>query len=92
MDKGTITALRCRQTLIGDDFWSHDVRFTKTVKIQERFQIQGFLEVFNILNISNLTGFSTTIGPSFGQPTARVGQAFGTGGPRAFQFGGRFSF
>lgn len=76
----------------GDDFWSHDVRFTKTVKIKERYQVQGFLEVFNILNISNLTGFSTTIGSAFGQPTARVGQAFGTGGPRAFQFGGRFSF
>jgi len=76
----------------GDDFWSHDVRFTKAFKIKERFQIQAFLEVFNILNISNLTGYSTTIGASFGQPTARVGQAFGTGGPRAFQLGGRFSF
>jgi hypothetical protein len=76
----------------GDDFWSHDIRFTKTLKIKERYSVQGFLEVFNVLNISNLTGFSSTIGSSYGQPTARVGQAFGTGGPRAFQFGGRFSF
>ncbi|HSB09834.1 MAG TPA: TonB-dependent receptor [Blastocatellia bacterium] len=76
----------------GDDFWSQDVRLTKSVKLSERLQLQGFFEMFNILNISNLTGYSTTIGASFGQPTARVGQAFGTGGPRAIQFGGRFSF
>lgn len=89
----TITALTLPTSFdFGDDFWSQDVRLTKTFKIRERFQVQGFLEVFNVLNISNLTGYSTSIGASFGQPTARVGQAFGTGGPRAFQFGGRFSF
>lgn len=76
----------------GDDFWSQDIRLTKTLKLTERLQIQGFFEMFNIFNISNLTGYSTSIGSSFGQPTARVGQAFGTGGPRAIQLGGRFSF
>lgn len=76
----------------GDDFWSQDIRLTKSVKLSERLQLQGFFEMFNIFNIANLTGFSSTIGSSFGQPTARVGQAFGTGGPRAIQFGGRFSF
>jgi len=89
----TISAVTLPKSFsFGDDFWSQDVRLTKTLKIKERFQLQGFLECFNILNISNLTGYSTTIGSSFGQPTARVGQAFGTGGPRAFQLGGRFSF
>jgi hypothetical protein len=29
---------------------------------------------------------------SFGQPTGRVTQTFGSGGPRALQVGGRFSF
>ncbi|MFY9570515.1 MAG: hypothetical protein WAV20_03820, partial [Blastocatellia bacterium] len=89
----TISAITLPKTFeFGDDFWSQDVRLTKSVKISERFQIQGFFEMFNIFNISNLTGFSSTIGSSFGQPTARVGQAFGTGGPRAIQLGGRFSF
>ena len=76
----------------GDDFQSEDIRITKTIKLRERFSIQGFVEVFNIFNIANLTGFGSTLNASFGLPTVRAGQNFGTGGPRAFQFGGRFSF
>jgi hypothetical protein len=76
----------------GDDFQSEDVRVTKTVKFRERLSIQGFVEVFNIFNISNLTGYGSTLNRDFGLPTVRAGQNFGTGGPRAFQFGGRFSF
>jgi hypothetical protein len=76
----------------GDDFQSEDVRITKTIRIRERYQIQGFLEVFNLFNISNLGGYGTTLNNSFGRPSNRAGQNFGTGGPRAFQFGGRFSF
>lgn len=77
----------------GDDFQSEDIRITKTFKIRERMQIQGFFEVFNLFNFANLTGFdgSLTSG-NFGTPTARAGQSFGTGGPRAIQLGGRFSF
>ncbi len=76
----------------GDDFQSQDIRITKTIRFRERFSVQGFVEVFNILNISNLSGFGSTLNSSFGRPTVRAGQNFGTGGPRAFQFGGRFSF
>lgn len=76
----------------GDNFQSEDIRLTKTVKIRERISIQGYFEVFNIFNIANLTGYSTTLGGSFGKPSGRAGQNFGTGGPRALQFGGRFSF
>jgi len=77
----------------GDDFQSEDIRITKTFKIRERMQIQGFFEVFNLFNISNLTGFDNSLtSGNFGTPTARAGQSFGTGGPRAIQLGGRFSF
>jgi hypothetical protein len=77
----------------GDDFQSEDIRITKTFKFTERVQVQGFLEVFNLFNISNLAGFDQSLtSGNFGNPTSRAGQNFGTGGPRAFQFGGRFSF
>lgn len=96
----------------GDNFQSHDIRFSKELRFKERFAIQGLVEVFNLFNVSNLTGFSTTLDSgtftnptsptdtsvtppttfSFGRPTLRQGQAFGTGGPRALQFGARFSF
>jgi hypothetical protein len=77
----------------GDDFQSEDIRITKTFKIRERMQVQGFFEVFNLFNISNLTGFDNSLtSGNFGTPTSRAGQSFGTGGPRAIQLGGRFSF
>jgi hypothetical protein len=77
----------------GDSFQSHDVRVSKTFKVQERYSFQVIGEVFNLFNIANLGGYSSNItSRNFGQPTSRAGQNFGTGGPRAFQFGGRFSF
>jgi len=98
----------------GDNFQSHDLRFSKEIRFHERFAIQGLVEVFNVFNISNLTGYSTTLDVSdfvnpttpndlsikllapggfrFGRPSGRAGQAFGTGGPRALQFGARFTF
>ena len=61
-----------------------------------------FGEVFNALNIANLTGYSFNLDtkapdPSqqvfaFGQPTQRSFQGFGSAGPRAFQFGARMTF
>ncbi|MEW6126281.1 MAG: TonB-dependent receptor [Acidobacteriota bacterium] len=80
------------QFQFGDDFWSHDVRLSKNFKFAERYNATIFIEAFNLFNISNLTGFSGTLNNSFGQATGRVGQNFGTGGPRALQIGGRFSF
>jgi hypothetical protein len=50
-------------------------------------------EAFNALNIANLMGYSNVLNqPNYGQPAARVGQVFGTGGPRAFQLGTRLEF
>jgi hypothetical protein len=49
-------------------------------------------EVFNMFNIANLTNFSERLDSNFGQATNRVGQGFGSGGPRAFQFAARFKF
>jgi hypothetical protein len=95
----------------GDDFQSHDIRFSKEFRFKERYSVQALVEVFNIFNIANLGGFSQTLdrgtfastSPTdltinlpgtfrYGQASTREGQSFGTGGPRALQFGARFSF
>jgi hypothetical protein len=77
----------------GDVFNSQDVRVTKLIKLGERFQCQILGEVFNLLNIANLSGYENNLlAPGFGQPTARFSSIFGTGGPRSFQLGSRLSF
>ncbi len=77
----------------GDSFITQDVRLTRTIKLGEKFRLNLMGEVFNLFNVSNLTGYSDVLNqPNYGQPSSRVGQAFGTGGPRAFQFGARLEF
>jgi hypothetical protein len=86
----------------GRNFNSQDVRLTKTFTLKERYRFSVFGEMFNVLNYFNPTGISSTVDQvnsnpanqtfSFGQPTGRFGQVFGSGGPRAVQVGGRFTF
>lgn len=78
----------------GDNFYSQDARVTKTLLFRERLKLNLFIEGFNIFNIANLGGISNSLNnpASFGVPTSRASQVFGSGGPRAFQIGGRFSF
>jgi hypothetical protein len=86
----------------GDPMFSQDFRLTKSIKLKERGKLNIFGEVFNAFNISNLSGYSMTLDAknanpaaqtfAFGQPTQRVNQTFGSGGPRAFQLGARLSF
>jgi hypothetical protein len=87
---------------LGRNFNSQDLRVTKTFTVKERYKFSAFVEMFNVLNYFNPTGISTALDSansnpanqtySFGQPTGRFGQVFGSGGPRAVQIGGRFSF
>ncbi len=79
---------------LGHDFTSQNIRLTKSFKLRDRYELRIIAEAFNILNFGNLTGdnFNLANPGSFGLPTQRVGQTFGSGGPRAFQFGGRFAF
>lgn len=78
----------------GDWFSSQDIRLTKSFTFKERYKFSVFGEMFNIFNIANLGGYSFNLNntQTFGQPTSRAGQVFGSGGPRALQVGGRFSF
>jgi hypothetical protein len=79
---------------LGHDFTSQDIRLTKMFRLKERYEFRIIAEAFNIFNFGNLTGdnFNLTNPASFGQPTQRASSTFGSGGPRAFQFAGRFSF
>ncbi len=87
---------------LSSPIFSQDVRLTKTFTFKERYRFSVLAEMFNALNISNLTIGSYTLDSknanaaaqtyNFGQPTNRVTQTFGSGGPRALQVGARFSF
>jgi len=81
---------------LGTPGFSQDFRISKEFSVRERVRFMGLGEFFNAFNIANLTYSVTPVLNSavFGQPTGRVGQAstFGSGGPRAIQEGGRFSF
>ena len=77
----------------GDSFISQDIRLTKKIKIREKVTLALIGEVFNLFNVANLTGYSSVLNqPNYAQPSARAGQAFGTGGPRAFQVASRVEF
>lgn len=91
---------------LADRFSSQDVRVMKKFRFQERVELRLIGEVFNIFNVSNVANFNFNLaGPAnpttpgvlrpneaFGQPNQRVGQTFGSGGPRAFQLAARVSF
>lgn len=86
----------------GDGFSSQDIRVTKNFAIKERYKFSVFAEMFNVFNVANLSAFNFNLDPrnpnpaaqtfAFGQPTQRATQVFGSGGPRALQLGGRFTF
>ncbi len=84
-----------------DNFSSLDLRLSKVFTFNERFRLEPILEVFNVFNTTNILGVSNTnysgfgnvLGaPNFGQPVTTAGGVFGSGGPRAFQIAGRFTF
>jgi carboxypeptidase family protein len=77
---------------LGDSFSSQDVRVTKTFRFQEKVDLRLIGEVFNVFNVSNLSNYNFNLIGPFGQPNQRVGQTFGSGGPRAFQLAARLSF
>ncbi len=78
---------------LSDNFSSQDVRVSKAIRFGET-QLQLMAEVFNIFNVSNVTNFNYNLAvpASFGKPNQRVGQTFGSGGPRALQLAARFTF
>ena len=87
---------------LGDNIITQDFAVHKTFTVQERYKLLIQVQMFNALNISNLSGYSFTLDAqnpnpanqtfAFGQPTSRAAQTFGSAGPRAMQLGARFTF
>jgi hypothetical protein len=75
-------------------FTSQDIRVTKAFRLHgERVRLAVFGECFNVFNIANLTFYNEVLNePGFGEASQRTSNIFGTGGPRAFQLGSRFTF
>jgi hypothetical protein len=77
----------------GDPLLTQDLRLSRSFHLSDRIQLTLIGEVFNLFNIANLSGRGNNLSVAgFGQPRNRVSQVFGSGGPRAFQFGVRVSF
>ena len=78
----------------GDNYVTQDLRLSRTFAFREKFKLTVIAEAFNLLNMANLSGYGSNLAntATFGQPTRRFDQAFGSGGPRAFEFGARLSF
>ena len=83
-----------KQYGFGDNFQALDLRLSREFSFEGRWRVSLIGEVFNAYNAANLSGHSgdLTNPASFGQPTVRVTQVFGSGGPRAFQLGVRVNF
>jgi len=81
------------QFAFGDSFLTQDLRLSRDFHIAGRWRLSLIGEAFNVFNIANLSGRSgNLLAPGFGQPTSRVTQVFGSGGPRSFQLAARISF
>ena len=99
-DRLTAGGQRAPRLALPEDYSFSDSLFTQDLRRHRTFSpgVRGlravvFVEVFNLLNTPNLLGFGSNLrGTTFGQPTQRFSQVFGSGGPRAFQLGARVEF
>jgi len=79
----------------GDSFLTVDMRVTRTfARGSGGLRLLVFAEGFNVSNAPNLVQYGgNLLDPrTFGQPSARSPQIFGSGGPRTFQLGARVIF
>ncbi len=65
-----------RNTGLGPDFMSFDMRVSRRFKMTERTDVQFVAEGFNLLNRTNFASVNNVVGPNFGLPAALGGQAF----------------
>jgi hypothetical protein len=82
-----------RNSFRGPDFFTWDMRFSKSIRLSDRRDLEFLFEVFNMTNYVNYNGdanqgfVSTYSSPSFGTPTQIISNS-----QRQAEFGARFSF
>ena len=78
----------------GSDFFSLDMRISRTFRVTTRIQIEALLEGFNLTNRRNVltrnANFGTGAYPS--DPLPSFGQITAVREPRSVQFGARVRF
>ena len=77
-----------------DNFQSLDLRLSREFVFEKRWRLKLIGEAFNLYNAANLSDHSgdLTNSATFGHPTCRATQVFGSGGSRAFQLAVWVSF
>jgi hypothetical protein len=69
-----------------------DIAAAKTFAFGGSNQIEVRMDVFNLLNATNVTGVNTVYGRVFGTPAATFMQPTAVANPRQFQFAARYRF
>jgi carboxypeptidase family protein len=67
-----------RNTGLGPDYFSFDMRLTRQFRIHEKTTLQLVAEGFNLTNRINYGSVNNEVGPNFGLPTSAGGSGFTT--------------
>jgi carboxypeptidase family protein len=67
-----------RNTGLGPNYASFDMRLSRTFKIQEKTTVQLLAEGFNLFNRTNYASVNNEVGPNFGLPLSAGGEGFTT--------------
>ena len=83
-----------RNAGVGSDFLTLNVRASRLVRIDGRFQIEAIAEAFNLTNRINVVTRNAAFGPGAypTNPSPTFRQVTAVAEPRAFQFGMRMRF
>jgi len=83
-----------RNAGIGSDFFSLNLRLSRTFHIDQRVALEGLVESFNVTNRTNNVTRNTNFGAGSypGSPSPTFGQVTAVADPRTVQLGVRLSF
>jgi hypothetical protein len=83
-----------RNAGVGSDFFSLNLRLSRTFRISDSVKLEGLVEAFNLTNRANSLTRNTNFGSGAypTKPVSTFNQITAVGDPRAFQFGMRVTF